>query len=262
MKVIGIVSSPSKEGNTATLVREALKAASEQGAETEEIFLYDKKIEFCQGCFNCMETGKCPIDDDFESIKEKLNQCDGIVIGSPTYGLDFNAIMKNFFDRIGMFSVYTSFLAGKYIVGFSTAGFFGSHKVAKKLTSLVESFWDRGYVTGSMGVVRGWQRVDEMPEVLTRAGDLGRKLVGDIRHKPTYPLQNIVDRTVTKVFVQNAIRQNVIENKDGKMKAVYEILSSRGVIDEDREPSLIDKLQIQNRMNQVVKPVLSVLWAQ
>jgi multimeric flavodoxin WrbA len=38
-RIVGIISRPSHSGNTAVLVREALRAAAEHGAEVEEIFL-------------------------------------------------------------------------------------------------------------------------------------------------------------------------------------------------------------------------------
>jgi multimeric flavodoxin WrbA len=53
LKIIGIISSPRYQGNTATLAREALKGAAASGAEVEEIYLPNYKIEYCQGCMKC-----------------------------------------------------------------------------------------------------------------------------------------------------------------------------------------------------------------
>jgi len=46
MKVIGVVCSPRKGGNTEILISEALKGAESEGADTELITLAGKKIEF------------------------------------------------------------------------------------------------------------------------------------------------------------------------------------------------------------------------
>ena len=53
MKVLGIVGSPRKGGNTEILVREALTAAKEAGAETEIVLAADKNITGCDGCSSC-----------------------------------------------------------------------------------------------------------------------------------------------------------------------------------------------------------------
>ena len=62
---------------------------------------------------------------------------DGLILGSPSYGIRPNAIMKNFLDRIGLFNAYAAMFGDKYIVGVSTAGGIGAKQVAKQLTDLV-----------------------------------------------------------------------------------------------------------------------------
>ncbi len=56
-RIVGIISSPSRNGNTAVLVREALRAAAEHGAEVEEISLPAHKLHYCTACFHCMSEG-------------------------------------------------------------------------------------------------------------------------------------------------------------------------------------------------------------
>ena len=50
--VVGVISSPRREGNTAVMVREALKGAKEEGAIVEEVFLADMN-GILQGCLTC-----------------------------------------------------------------------------------------------------------------------------------------------------------------------------------------------------------------
>ena len=50
MKILGIAGSKRKKGNTSILLKEALKAAQKEGAETELIFLGDYTIKDCLGC--------------------------------------------------------------------------------------------------------------------------------------------------------------------------------------------------------------------
>jgi hypothetical protein len=57
--VIGIISSAHACSNSAVLVRESLKGASEKGAETKKIYLPEYDLEYCTGCLSCMKYGKC-----------------------------------------------------------------------------------------------------------------------------------------------------------------------------------------------------------
>ena len=75
MKILGICGSPRK-GNTEFLLRETIKVAKEKGAEVELIFLREKRIEFCDGCLRCDETGKCHLRDDMQEIYKKLEESD------------------------------------------------------------------------------------------------------------------------------------------------------------------------------------------
>jgi multimeric flavodoxin WrbA len=230
LKIVGIISSPSRSGNTAVLVREALQAAAECGAEVEEIFLPALKLQYCAGCYHCMSEGGCPQPDGFEEIRRKLYACDGIVIGSPTYVQKPNAMMTNFINRLGLYTPYTSSLAGKYVVGISTAEGYGASKVAKDLTGIVSGMFGFGYVTGTLGVVRGSKRIEDMPEKLQRARELGCKLVSDIERRRRYPFQLLLPRLGTALIARRFILRSILDNREGRMKAVYENLVARGVI--------------------------------
>ena len=49
MKILGLVGSYRKGGNSDILAKEALMAAEEQGADVELLYLTDHRIEPCQG---------------------------------------------------------------------------------------------------------------------------------------------------------------------------------------------------------------------
>ena len=61
MRIVGIASSPHRNGNSVGLLREALKGAQEAGAETEEVYLTDYDITYCKGCMSCLSTDRCAI---------------------------------------------------------------------------------------------------------------------------------------------------------------------------------------------------------
>lgn len=109
IKLLGIVGSPRKEGNTETIIKEVLRAGEQEGAETELLHLVDFNLEPCNGCRTCWETKECIIKDDAEKILNKMKEFDGIVIGSPVYFYNINSQTKMFIDRVG----YLNYVRGR-----------------------------------------------------------------------------------------------------------------------------------------------------
>jgi len=103
MKVLGIVGSPRKGGNTEILVREALSAAREAGAETEIVLAADKNIAGCDGCSSCRQTGVCRIKDDMQPIYKQLERADAVIFGTPVYFGSVTAQAKAIMDRTFLF---------------------------------------------------------------------------------------------------------------------------------------------------------------
>ncbi|UCG70120.1 MAG: flavodoxin family protein [Thermoplasmata archaeon] len=227
---MGISSSPRRNGSTAYLVDEALAEAKRYNAIVEHIHLPSYNMKFCKGCMNCLRNGKCAISDGFEKIKSKIMECDGIIIGSPTYGLAPNAIMKNFLDRFGIYSVYRSALGGKYIVGISTAGAIGSKKVAKKLTGLVSGAFAYGYVSGTFGFNVKHGKAQDHPEAASKARKLGKRIVEDISLGRKYRLQRLGNKLLHKIIIKPIMLKNIMEHKDLEMKSVYLYLRDAGYI--------------------------------
>jgi multimeric flavodoxin WrbA len=99
VKVVGIVGSARREGNTEILVRLALEEIEKEGLETELISLAEKKVKPCDACRTCSSTGKCHIKDDFDSIFVKMKEADGIILGSPVYYGAATPQMSSFISR-------------------------------------------------------------------------------------------------------------------------------------------------------------------
>jgi multimeric flavodoxin WrbA len=215
-----------------------MSGAADSGADTEEIFLADYKIEYCRGCISrnvkdhCMATGTCIINDDVNMLKQKLYNADGIVLASPSYGIMESARMKNFItDRIGMFTAYTSSLGRKYFVGVSTCGGIGAKTVAKNMANhFTSGFHQRGFMTGYIGAAIGNDRIETKQKEMEKAYKLGIKLVNDIKTGKKYPFQRLFDRMITALIVRKIILNNIYQNKDDGMKAVYENLVGRNLI--------------------------------
>ena len=103
MKVLGIVCSARKNGNTQLLVEEALAAAREVGAETELVSVIGKNISPCDGCSSCRQTDVCRINDDMQALYRQLEAADAVIFGSPVYFGSVSAQAKAIMDRTQLF---------------------------------------------------------------------------------------------------------------------------------------------------------------
>lgn len=116
-KILALVGSPRKGGNTDTLVTALLSAAEAKGATTEKVYLGDLKIKPCMACEACHKVNppKCVQTDDFAGLAEKMKAADVLVFGTPVYWWSVSAQMKLCMDRwYGMLDKdYSSPLAGK-----------------------------------------------------------------------------------------------------------------------------------------------------
>lgn len=99
MKILGIMGSPRKGGNTEILLDAALEKARENGVSTFKISLRTKKIVPCNGCLKCTRTGKCVIKDDMQEIYGKMVESDGIIWATPVYFWSMYGQTKVVMDR-------------------------------------------------------------------------------------------------------------------------------------------------------------------
>ena len=111
MKVMAFNGSPRKTWNTATLLKNALKGAASQGAETELIHLYDLKFKGCISCFECktlggQSYGRCAVQDELTPIFKKVEEADALILGSPIYFGTVSGEMHSFMERL-LFPYFT-----------------------------------------------------------------------------------------------------------------------------------------------------------
>ncbi|MCK9195998.1 MAG: flavodoxin family protein [Syntrophales bacterium] len=109
IKVLGIHSSPIKNGNTAWLLDYALKEAEKMDSvETEFITLAGLTIADCKHCNWCMKKQTpdklCVIEDDADQILHKVQDCDVLILASPVYFSRLSGTMACFIDRTRCFT--------------------------------------------------------------------------------------------------------------------------------------------------------------
>ena len=101
MKIITILGSPRKKGNTAKVLS-MFEDKVEKNHEVERINITQYKVGGCLGCYKCKEKkGEpgCAQKDDALIIFEKMIQSDAIVYASPLYCWSFTSQIKPLIDR-------------------------------------------------------------------------------------------------------------------------------------------------------------------
>jgi multimeric flavodoxin WrbA len=101
-KVVALNGSARKGGNTAILLKYVLKELEQEGIETELVELSGAKIHGCLACRECSKNKdrRCAQKNDVgNALIEKMEQADGILLGSPTYVADISPEIKALMDR-------------------------------------------------------------------------------------------------------------------------------------------------------------------
>ena len=99
-KVLLLNGSPNAHGCTATALEEMVKTFQEEGITAELIHIGNKNIRGCIACGRCEELGKCVFEDMVNELAPKLEEADGLVVGSPVYFASPNATLIACLDRL------------------------------------------------------------------------------------------------------------------------------------------------------------------
>lgn len=99
-KVLLLNGSPHTNGCTARALEEMIKVFSDEGVETEVIQVGGKDIRGCVSCGYCEKNGKCVVNDLVNEVAPKLEEADGLVVGSPVYYGSPNGTILSFMDRL------------------------------------------------------------------------------------------------------------------------------------------------------------------
>ena len=189
MKVLGIYGSARKGGNTDKLLDKALEGAGSCGAEILRVYARDLKMGGCRACGGCDKTGKCVVNDEMQSVYPLFEEADVIILASPIYFYGLSGQVKLLVDRAqAMWSRkmlkkgakpgkhYDSGKGYLIAVG-ATKGenlFEGSQLTAKYFFDALDMSYEGGIFFRRLDKKTA---VDENPETLQEAFDMGRKAV-------------------------------------------------------------------------------------
>ena len=103
MKVLILMGSPRKQGNTAALLEPFCGELRKGGAEVETLWLYDRDIYPCRACRQCQRDWTvfgCAQKDDVQEIFDQVLASDLLVLATPIYSWYCTPPMKALLDRL------------------------------------------------------------------------------------------------------------------------------------------------------------------
>ncbi|MDE6430214.1 MAG: flavodoxin family protein [Duncaniella sp.] len=100
MKVLIVNGSPHLSGCTDRALREVETTLQANGIETERVNVGNKDIRGCIGCNFCREHGRCVFNDLVNETAPKLDEADGMIVGTPVYYAGANGQVLSFLDRL------------------------------------------------------------------------------------------------------------------------------------------------------------------
>ena len=183
-KVVVLLGSPRKKGNSAILANRIIKGAQEAGAEVETFYLNGMNIRPCQGCYACQKKDSkgCVQDDDMQKIYPKLVEADAWVIASPVYWFTMSAQTKLFMDRCLALLAYGAQAFRKKVAIAMSYG--DTDPFRSGCINALRTFQDSFHYVGAkiVGMVYGSAmeagQIESQPALLEEAEKLGQKLVG------------------------------------------------------------------------------------
>lgn len=132
-KILGVVISKRKLGNSELLVKEIMSSIPGE-CSLELIRLTDLSIESCRACYRCLQPDQdCPIQDDFNYVMGKIKAADAVVIGAPVYILGIHGYYKMLTDRlVGAYNhaLHTQGKPCAIVIPYGTKGWEGYSKAS------------------------------------------------------------------------------------------------------------------------------------
>ena len=98
-RVVAVIGSPRRHGNTVALVDAALEELERSGCDCTRLTLSALRIHACDGHEDCGERASCPHDDDMPGVLEQVYAADGLILATPIYYENVSGQMKTFMDR-------------------------------------------------------------------------------------------------------------------------------------------------------------------
>ncbi|MCL2194694.1 MAG: flavodoxin family protein [Oscillospiraceae bacterium] len=100
MKVLLLNGSPNPAGCTFTSLNIIKEQLATHGVTAEIHHIGSAPVQGCTNCGGCRKAKQCVFDDQVNELARKLNEADGMVIGSPVYYASANGALTALLDRL------------------------------------------------------------------------------------------------------------------------------------------------------------------
>lgn len=178
MKILALLGSPRKGGNSETLARSIGASIEEGGGTAEYVHLNSLSLRPCQGCGGCDKTGICVVKDDMGEIFEAVDKADRILLVSPVYFYGLSAQCKIFGDRMQALWARKYLLKERHRLGEGRKGYLVSTAATKGQKIFDCSILTTKYIFDAVDVDYGGEfvvkGVDERKAVLKYQEEMDR----------------------------------------------------------------------------------------
>ena len=187
-KILVLLGSPRRKGNSAILAERIAAGAAAEGAEAAFVFLHELGIEPCRGCGACQKpkAKRCAIDDAMQPLYPAMIAADAWIVASPVYWFSMTAQTKLWMDRCYALPAYAEEpFAGKKIAIAMTYG--GEDPFDSGCVNALRTFQDAYRYAGAeivglvYGSASGAGEIKKNKNVMAAAEELGRALVKGAR---------------------------------------------------------------------------------
>ncbi|MHC1709764.1 MAG: flavodoxin family protein [Methanomassiliicoccales archaeon] len=184
--VVGLNGSPRRNGNSARLLDEALRAAQEGGAAVIRFDLAFMDISPCKACEDCFLDGECVLRDDMGAVYDALEKADAVIVASPIYFSGMSSYAKIAVDRCQALWARRTVLKAGRRPGVGAMVLTAAQPNAKfdnAVSELRAFLIGIGVAPGEVLKVAGADGPSysaSRPEVLTKAREIGKRLVSSI----------------------------------------------------------------------------------
>lgn len=100
-KIVVLLGSPRKKGNSTLLAKEAVRGAIAESGKCETFYLQGMNIQPCRACDSCQqdEQHACVLKDDMQLLYPKILDATALLFATPIYWFSISAQTKIFLDR-------------------------------------------------------------------------------------------------------------------------------------------------------------------
>jgi multimeric flavodoxin WrbA len=141
MKVIAINGSPNVSGAVSKGITVMSEQLEKEGITVESIHVGKGMIRGCIDCRKCRNLMRCVIDDDLvNSARDKINEADGLILGSPVYYGGVAGTFKSFLDRLFFPGLNLKYKAAATVVSLRRSGGITTFQQLNNYLNLSQAF--------------------------------------------------------------------------------------------------------------------------